>query len=288
MAKKTQILIVEDDIDTQEMLRTYFEAQGYHVLVANNGTEALNVCEQTLPDLILQDIRLPDMEGYDVVRNLRRNLRTSHIPIIFLTERKSRNDKLSGLKLGAVDYITKPFDMQELRLRVRNTIRRATYQSLINPITGLPGLRVCDAQIEETLQEKQPWGLLYVRMTGLDAFNDIYGFVAGDDVIRAVGLILSNVVDETGTLDDFVGHLGKADFVVITAPDRLAALQERLIARLQRSIQYFYPLKDRESPHPSVRLTVQLGTVLSNEGRFSSAAEVKQLALSRLRTFVTG
>ncbi|HID62834.1 MAG TPA: response regulator transcription factor, partial [Anaerolineae bacterium] len=118
--KKNKILIVEDDLDTSDMLRVYFEAQGYEVLTAAWGGDALEICQKTLPDLIIQDIRLPDIDGYEICRRLRDNLRTSQIPFIFLTEKRERDDKIAGLKLGAVDYITKPFDVQELRLRVRN------------------------------------------------------------------------------------------------------------------------------------------------------------------------
>src|SRR5512141_1887417 len=120
------------------MLNAYFRVQGYEVFTVNWGEDGVRAAQTVLPDLVILDIRLPDIDGYEVARRLRADRRTNNIPIIFLTERRDRADRLQGLELGADDFITKPFDVQELRLRVRNTIRRASMDSLTNPVTGLP------------------------------------------------------------------------------------------------------------------------------------------------------
>jgi PleD family two-component response regulator len=277
MAKQTKILIVEDDPDTAEMLGAYFQAQGYHVLTAAWGNDALKLCQDTVPDLVIQDIRLPDIDGYEVVRELRKNLRTSKVPIIFLTEKKARDDRITGLKLGAVDYITKPFDMQELRLRVRNALRRASYASLVSPVTGLPGKEVADDRLDEML-EGEGWAVLYVSIVDMDPFNDAYGFVAGDDVLRAVGLILSNVVDEVGTLEDFVGHIGQANFVLITRDSKSADIQSKLAARLSRAFNYFYPIKDLEAGQVAAPMRAEVGIVTAASGPFSGAVDIYKAA----------
>jgi len=138
VAEKQSILIVEDDLDLAEMLNAYFRVQGYDVLTAAWGEDAVRISQENTPDIVLLDIRLPDIDGYEVCRRMRTQRRTENLPIIFLTERRDRIDKLQGLELGVVDYITKPFDIQELRLRVRNALRRASLESLVNPVTGLP------------------------------------------------------------------------------------------------------------------------------------------------------
>jgi DNA-binding response OmpR family regulator len=244
-SRKRHILIVEDDMDTSDMLCAYFEGQGYEVTTAAWGNDALQLCQEIVPDLIIQDIRLPDINGYEVVKQLRHSGRTQQIPVIFLTEMRDRADRIAGLKLGAVDYITKPFDMQELRLRVRNALRRASYESLVSPVTGLPGERVVLEKLEQLL-ERDDWAFMQISIEGIEAFNEAYGFVAGDDVLRAVGLIISNVAEEAGTMDDFVGHMGVADFVLITMPAKVEELEEKIVTRLKRAIRYFYPIKDRE------------------------------------------
>jgi len=286
MPKKQRILVVEDEPDTLDMLVTFFETQGYEVMTAMTGYDALDICSRTLPDIIIQDIRLPDIDGYEVCRRLRQSLRTSQIPVLFLTEKKARGDKIAGLKLGAVDYITKPFDPRELGLRVRNTLRRASFESLVSPVTGLPEVKVVDDRLQEILRHDE-WALLAISIINLDYFNETYGFVAGDDVLRAVSLIINNVVEESGTLDDFVGHVGKADFLLITVPSKVEELRDKIVTRLCRAIQYFYPIKDREASRQRPVLdrehmmAVAVGTVTPEHGPFKTVQELKEAAARR-------
>ena len=145
--KKPVILIIEDDLDVAEMLDAYFRVQGYEVYTANWGEDGVKTCQTKRPDLVILDIRLPDIDGYEVAKRLRDNRRTSGIPIIFLTEKRSRSERLQGLELGADDYITKPFDIQELRLRVRNSLQRLTLGSVNNPVTNLPEGAIVDERL---------------------------------------------------------------------------------------------------------------------------------------------
>jgi len=238
------LLIVEDDCDTSEMLRVYFEAQGYRVITAASGGEALEKGRQQLPDLILLDIRLPDIDGFEVGKQLQDDLRTSRLPVIFVTERRERDDRIMGLKLGAIDYITKPFDVQELRLRVRNALRRASSQN--NAVTGLPGKKLTADRLSLLLERKN-WAVISVTITELDMFNEIYGFVARDDVLRAVALILTSIVDELGSIDDFVGHPSESQFLIITTPSKATDLVSFVEARLGQAMAYFYPIHDRDA-----------------------------------------
>jgi DNA-binding response OmpR family regulator len=238
------LLIVEDDIDTSEMLRVYFEAQGYRVVTATSGREALEKGRQQSLDLILLDIRLPDIDGFEVGRRLQDDLRTSRLPVIFVTERRERDDRIAGLKLGAIDYITKPFDVQELRLRVRNALRRAGSQN--NAVTGLPGKKLCNDRLS-LLLERDDWASLAVIITDLEMFNEIYGFVARDDVLRAVALILTSIVEELGSIDDFVGHPNESHFLIVTTPAKADELVRQIQERLGQAMAYFYPIHDRET-----------------------------------------
>ena len=208
-----RMMIVEDDPDISNMLRIYFQSQGYDVTVAQRGEDALDMCRQQLPHIIVLDIMLPDIDGYDVCRNLRSNLRTSHIPIIFLTQKDERSDKIHGLELGADDYITKPFDLEELKQRVKNAMATATRQSLTNPTTGLPSGRLIEDQLRQ-LMRRDDWGIVYVGVRGFSMFNDVYGFVAGEEVLRFAAMVLGKTVDSVGTPNDFIGHIGGDDFIV--------------------------------------------------------------------------
>ena len=127
IALEKKLLIVEDDADTVEMLSLFFEEEGYRILSTAWGQDALKLCQELLPDLILLDIRLPDIDGFEVCRQLHNFFQTSHIPVICLTEKKEQADKIEGLEAGAIDYVTKPFNLHELKLRVRNAMRRTAY-----------------------------------------------------------------------------------------------------------------------------------------------------------------
>ncbi len=278
---KEQILIVEDDIDLAEMLNAYFRVQGYEVLTAAWGEDALKMCQEVIPDVVVLDIRLPDIDGYEVCRQRRARRRTENVPIIFLTEKRDRGDRLAGLELGAVDYITKPFDIQELRLRIRNALNRSRMETLTNPITGLPEGQLVDERVEQMLKGRG-WAAVVVSITGLDHFRETYGFVAGDDVIRAASLMVTNATREAGGEDDFVGQMGASDFIILTAEPKLAAVRERLINRLGPSIEYFYPARDRERlTHDAAasRLALSIGTLVGSAQAFSSANDLKTQAL---------
>ncbi|MGE5072627.1 MAG: response regulator, partial [Anaerolineae bacterium] len=195
---KTRLLIVEDDIDIANMLKIYFSGMGFEVDLAHRGSDALEKTKHELPQLMVLDIMLPDIDGYEVCRKLRTSTRTSHIPVIFLTQKDERSDRLQGLELGADDYITKPFDIEELKLRVQGAIRRSERESLTDPRSGLPAGRLIEEQLRRIIREKG-WALLDMRVNHLEPFKDVYGFVAGDDVLRFTAMLITEVVDELGT-----------------------------------------------------------------------------------------
>ncbi|HRV91332.1 MAG TPA: response regulator [Anaerolineae bacterium] len=241
---KHTLLIVEDDLDTSDMLRVYFEAQGYRVVTAGTGHDALDKCRTESPNLVLLDVRLPDIDGFEVGQVLQEDVRTSRLPVIFVTERRDRDDRIAGLKLGAIDYITKPFDVQELRLRVRNALRRAGSQN--NPVTGLPGEKFTLDRLS-LMMERDGWSAIGINISGLDTFNEIYGFVARDDVLRAIALTLTSAVDELGSIDDFIGHPAESQFIIITVPSKVDQLNHNVRERLKQAMTYFYPIHDREA-----------------------------------------
>lgn len=279
VAEKQTILIVEDDLDLAEMLNAYFRVQGYDILTAAWGEDAVRLTSEKSPDIVLLDIRLPDIDGYEVCRRIRTQRRTESIPIIFLTERRDRIDKLQGLELGVVDYITKPFDIQELRLRVRNALRRAAQETLVNPVTNLPEGKLVDEQLNRAITDRD-CVLLTIGVLGIGAFRDLYGFVAADDVMRAVSLMISNIVKETSGEGDFVGHLTSDDFVVVTSSAHAKEIGERVNTRLSQSMDYFYPLKDRQGEtNGRAKLTLGLKTLAPFSGKYSDAAAVKAALL---------
>jgi len=258
---KGRILVVEDDFDISNMLRIYFTGQGYDVQVAPRGGDALTLTRKQLPQVIVLDIMLPDMNGYDVCRELRSTTRTSHIPIMFLTQKDERSDKLIGLEMGADDYITKPFDIEELKLRVKNQIERAERDNYTDPNSGLPSSSLIEEKLRELMREDKVWGYLDIKLVHYEPFKEVYGFVAGNEVLRFMALILGEVVDERGTPNDFIGHAGSDNFVVITYSDKIDDLVNRLVSRFSEEVQQHYSFIDRD--HLNYEVTIEDPKVFS-------------------------
>jgi diguanylate cyclase (GGDEF)-like protein len=288
-----RLLVVEDDLDIANMLKIYFSGLKYDVDVANRGRDALEKTKQVLPHLIVLDIMLPDIDGYEVCRTLRTNTRTSHIPVIFLTQKDERSDKLQGLELGADDYITKPFDIEELKLRVQGAIRRSERESLTDPRSGLPAGRLIEEQLRRIIRE-QDWALLDVRVNNFEAFKDVYGFVTGDDVMRFAAMLIGEVVDELGTTSDFIGHAGGDNFIIITTNEAAPNIRQKIKARFAEEVQSHYNFIDRQQGFIQVPnaeggvekvgfMTLSAGLVSPSVHSFADIREITELAAEARR-----
>ncbi|MEB2333124.1 MAG: response regulator [Anaerolineaceae bacterium] len=295
---KARLLIVEDDVDIGNMLKIYFGGMDFDVDVAVRGSEALEKTKHALPHLIVLDIMLPDIDGYEVCRALRTNMRTSHIPVIFLTQKDERSDKLQGLELGADDYITKPFDIEELKLRVQGAIKRAERESLTDPRSGLPAGRLIEEQLRRIIREKG-WALLDARINDFEPFKDVYGFVAGDDALRFAAMLINEVVDELGSVADFIGHAGGDNFVIITTEEQAKAIKTRLKERFNGEVQTQYNFMDRQQGFmqaPSSDgiaanvpfMTLSVGIVSPSDNSFSDIREITELAAEARRQDAAG
>ncbi len=291
---KARLLIVEDDVDISNMLKIYFTSQGYEVETALRGSDALEKTRQNMPHLIVLDIMLPDINGYEVCRQLRTTTRTSHIPVIFLTQKDERSDRLQGLELGADDYITKPFDIDELRLRVQNAISRSERESLTDPQTGLPAGRMIEDQLRQAIRQPRGWAFLDVRINYFEPFKNVYGFIAGGDVLRFTAMLLGEVVDELGTQNDFVGHAGGDNFIIITSEDRAEAIKQRAKERFKEEILTHYNFMDRQqgyilAPNEEGKIettplmTLAVGIVSPATHYFADIREITELAADERR-----
>lgn len=290
---KARLLIVEDDFDISNMLRIYFTGQDFDVDIAARGSEALEKTRQSLPHLIVLDIMLPDIDGFEVCRVLRTNTRTSHVPIIFLTQKDERSDKLQGLELGADDYITKPFDIEELKLRVQRAITRAEQQSLTDPRSGLPSGRLIEEQLRRTIRD-EGWAYMDIRIEAFDKFRDVYGFVASDDVLRFAAMMMNEILDELGTPNDFIGHAGGDNFIVISNEEAVQPIRLRLKTRFAEEVLTHYNFMDREQGYivstgedglqtRNPLMTLAIGVVSPSQYQFADIREITELAAEARR-----
>lgn len=236
-----RIVLIEDDYDVAEMLLLYFKSQGYDVHHADTGGGGVDLARQVLPHVILLDVMLPDMDGYDTCIALRDKSLTRYIPILFLTQRDERAAKVKGLELGADDYVTKPFDVDELRLRVQNTIRRATRENLHEARTGLPTGPLIDAEFES--RKEKAYHQLTFRIADYYNYADVYGFMAGYDVLFHAGKVIQRVLVTMGTPDDFVG-IHDDDFIVLTHGSNTYDIQQAILTEFNNTVKAFYNFAD--------------------------------------------
>jgi diguanylate cyclase (GGDEF)-like protein len=247
-----RILIADDESDIRLVVRTRLELDGFTVIEARDGAEAVHMAQSESPDLIVLDVMMPEMDGIEVCNRLRASLSTRNIPVIMLTARASRDDKLSGLTKGANDYITKPFDMKELSQRVRNTLDWSRQQRSASPLTGLPGNHSINDEIRRRLSEQRSFALLQIDIDHFKAFNDYYGYGRGDEAIQLLARILSDSVARLGGEEGFVGHIGGDDFVVLSACDAAEPIGEEIIEKFNTAALQLYDEEDRSRGHVDV------------------------------------
>ena len=254
MTDAARILIVEDNEDLNALITEFFKDEGYTVYSALTGEEGITLSETNKIDLALLDIRLPGIDGYQVYGKLREQPATQRIPVILLTERRDRSTRLQGLEMGVVDYITKPFDVHELRLRVRNALNRSLLRKSANPVTELPLALETERKLKELFDAKPSWAVIQLSLGSLDRFRTEYGFIAGADLLRAVAITLRSVLRDLDLTETYAGHMTTEDLAIILteaqAEETLNELRERLADMLPR----FLPPKAREQAERPVKI----------------------------------
>ncbi|MGO8946685.1 MAG: response regulator [Ktedonobacterales bacterium] len=244
-APSPTILVVEDDLILGRLLQNTLETEGYSVVVVPSGEEALRFALREVPQLLLLDIMLPGIDGFEVVEQLRNTAKTAHIPVVMLSARHDTADKVRAFAYDVDDYLTKPFHTEELIARIRTQLRHVR-ESLLSPLTGLPsGLRI-ERAIEHQLRSSAPWSILYLDINTFKAYNDVYGFLRGNELIRLLARVVTDCVREEGNISDFVGHIGGDDFLIITTPDKVDRLCRALIDSWETESRALFTPEDRK------------------------------------------
>jgi diguanylate cyclase (GGDEF)-like protein len=245
-AGSEKLLVVDDDPFIARLLEIELAAAGYRVRVANDGQQALQLVQEDAPDLVITDVMMPHVDGFELTRLLRQDPRTAAVSVIILTARGLSADKLEGFAIGADDYIVKPFDTPELLARVRGVLRRSKEMKDESPLTGLPGNVRIQEEIEDRVSSGEDFALLYADLDQFKAFNDHYGFARGDQVIQEVAQMMETVVHDLVQDDAFVGHLGGDDFVIVVPPSGAALVADTIVQRFDDRVPEYYDEHDRE------------------------------------------
>mgnify|MGYP000489320458 CR=1 FL=1 len=283
-----RILVVDDDPDIRDVLKLTLAEENYTILEAEDGEEALKIINSRPLDLVILDYKIPKLDGRQVLRRVKDDLLLRHLPIIMLTGKGELEDKVGGLDAGADDYITKPFEPKELLARIRMTLRRTERDLGANPLTRLPGNVSILNELSSRLEKNSLFAVAYLDLDKFKSYNDKYGFEFGDEVIRETARILIKTIHEQGNPDDFIGHIGGDDFVVITTPEKVDNICEQIIEQFKQVSPSFYNEEDRKRGYIIARdrkgneekvslLSVSIGVVTNESRKISHVAEIGEI-----------
>ncbi|HUH00578.1 MAG TPA: response regulator [Kofleriaceae bacterium] len=245
-ARAPRILVVDDEPMIRTICRDVLENAGYHVMDAPDGTSAIAVAKRHKPDLMLVDVMMPDLDGFQTAERFRAEPATSLTPVIFLSARGETADKVRAFRIGAEDYVVKPFDAAELVARVAKALERHSRELGASPTTQLPGGDAIEAEVERRLATDGAHAYCYLDLDNLKAFNDYYGYAKADGVIRQTGDLMRDLVAREGCPGDFIGHIAGDDFVFITSTERVDRVCAAIIESFGRLVPLYYNKPDRE------------------------------------------
>jgi PleD family two-component response regulator len=284
-----RILVVDDEPHIVQILRFTLEKAGYQVFTAENGKVALEKIKELQPNLVILDIMMPIMDGYEVCRKMREDFHMNQIPVIMLSAKGDLPERVKGLEGGANDYLIKPYSNDELLLRVKNVLEWNMKQKEANPLTGLPGNTAIERELKIRINKKTPYAFLYIDIDNFKGFNDYYGYQKGDEIISFLAGILTKAVEKLGTKEDFVGHIGGDDFVLISDPSRAEFVAKYIIDEYDKGALFllneddvkrgYFEVRNRQGELARISLmSVTIALVVSTDNRIAHFAEINDIA----------
>ena len=292
---KPRILIVDDDPDILDVLEISLSEENYEILKAMDGEEAIRIIKSKPLDLVLLDYAIPKMNGRQVCMEVKKDILLRHLPIIMVTGKGEVSDKVGGIDAGADDYIVKPFEPKELLARIRMILRRTARDLEANPLTRLPGNVSILNELSSRIESETLFAVCYIDIDKFKSYNDKYGFEHGDEVIRETARILIQSTQEKGNPNDFIGHIGGDDFVIVTTPDVVDNLCRKVIADFEKTSPSFYNETDRKKGYiigldrqgkeqKIPLLSVSIGVVTNESRKIEHVAQIGEIG-AELKSF---
>lgn len=214
---KPKVLIVDDEPSVVDLVALSLIPGKYEVLKAYSGLDALDKVYQEVPDLMVLDLMMPGVDGYEVCKRVKNSSITQHIPVIILSAKGEIKDKLKGMDMGADDYITKPFDPMEMEARVDTVLRRSRKDIDMHPLSKLPGKLSCRERIQKNLSEKVDFKVYRFRLDNVDEYKRKFGYRKTNDTISLVARAFSEAIGDSQ--EAFLCHTISENFILITGDE---------------------------------------------------------------------
>lgn len=283
-----KILLIDDDPVFRESIQDILEMENFEIATASSGKEALENVYGDAPSLIIVDMNMPGMDGLELSKRIKDDILLNYIPIIILTGQGDVQIKEKALEYGCDDYILKPCDPVNFIQRVKWVISRSSRDISANPLTRLPGNWVIIKRLDELIKKSMSFAVLYIDINNFKSFNDKYGFVQGDDIIKMTAHTFSNAVKAMGLDQVFIGHIGGDDFIMITEEKYAEELCKKIIEEFDRNVRNFYNEEDRKAGFIIGKdrqgkvnkfsiMSIAIAVVINKDGKIKHLGHVNQV-----------
>lgn len=244
--KPANLLVIHKDHNLQQILTETLYGDGFQLHFVFPGDAAIMTASRLHPDLILIEDGLAEDGGLEICRLLKKSRRLYTIPVIFIGGENNGEFESSYFEAGGDDYITRPFETNLLIPRLKAHLGHTRSCIGASPLTGLPGSPNVESEIQRRIKNREKFAVTFIDIDYFKSYNDAFGWLAGDDVIRKTAELILNVVNSSISDDCFVGHLGGDDFVVILLPQDAEQFAIKLIEEFDRQVPAFYPGPDQQ------------------------------------------
>lgn len=243
---KCSVLIIEDSITLRQMITMALEARGYGVSGAGDGITALHMLVDKLPDAILLDLNLPDIDGFELCKRMKSEPRSRNIPILVMTGLDQPGFEIMAIEAGADDFIAKPVDPLVLDARIEMVVRRTRKERFVNALTGLPANALTEERLAFLLARRRPFAAIFIDIDNFKQFNRRYGYARGDLLLRHLAGLCLEALKFAASEDSFVGHMGADDFVVTCEPEHAESVANSIAQSFDSSVMDYYEDEDRD------------------------------------------
>jgi diguanylate cyclase (GGDEF)-like protein len=279
---KRKILVVDDEVNLLQIMKTNLEIEGYDVVTEMSGETGLVSAVVDQPDVIILDIMMPDVDGWEICQRLRADPRTRYIPVIMLTALDESQHVVKGFECGADDYLAKPFDNAELFARIKSVLSKAAKGMAVDPLTNLPGKHQIYEETRKRLERRGKFfAFIYIDISNLRAVNYKYGVDRGDKLILGLANILRDIVKAD---EEFLGYMGEDDFVVLSVPLRVKQIFGSLTSRFDQTMSDICPEALKEAPvSADQQIKLAVAVVTNERKQFGDPLQIKNVALEVLK-----